>query len=99
MKCHTPEPRDEHGTPVWTGTIPMPLTYRSEVLDRSRGAANLGQCRLVFGKLGLVGRTPWSARDALVPLFLRRIRHLPTTTSRPGGWLQTRASAHQVEQV
>jgi VWFA-related protein len=33
----------------------------------------------------MVGPTPWSARDALVPLFPRRIVRLPTTTSRPGG--------------
>src|ERR1039458_9177999 len=45
-----------------------------------RGAANPGQCRLVKPKrwnaAGLVGRTPWSARDALVPLFARRIGRL-----------------------
>jgi hypothetical protein len=41
----------------------------------------------------IVGRTPWSARDALVPLFPRRIRHLRSLRSRPGGRLRTRASA------
>src|ERR1039458_511064 len=41
----------------------------------------------------IVGRTPWSARDALVPLLRRRIRHLRSLRSRPGGRLRTRASA------
>jgi hypothetical protein len=41
----------------------------------------------------IVGRTPWSARDALVPLVPRRIRHLRSLRSRPGGRLRTRASA------
>jgi hypothetical protein len=41
----------------------------------------------------IVGRTPWSARDALVPLFPRRIRHLRSSRNRPGGRLRTRASA------
>jgi len=30
------------------------------------------------------GRTPWSARDALVPLSRRRIRRLPLRSGRPG---------------
>jgi hypothetical protein len=41
----------------------------------------------------IVGRTPWSARDALVPLLPRRIGHLRSLRSRPGGRLRTRASA------
>jgi hypothetical protein len=43
----------------------------------------------------IVGRTPWSARDALVALLPRRIRHLRSLRSRPGGRLRTRASAPQ----
>jgi hypothetical protein len=45
----------------------------------------------------IVGRTPWGVpsgpRDALVPLLPRRIRHLRSLRSRPGGRLRTRASA------
>ena len=42
----------------------------------------------------IVGRTPWSARDALVPLLPNGIRHLRSLRSRPGGRLRrTRASA------
>jgi hypothetical protein len=33
----------------------------------------------------MVGRAPWSARDALVPLFSEESPYLPTTTTRPGG--------------
>ena len=41
----------------------------------------------------IVGRTPWPARDALVPLLPRRVRHQRSLRSRPGGRLRTRASA------
>ena len=41
----------------------------------------------------MVGRTPWSARVPLDPLFSRRIKRLPSSTSRPGGRLRTRGSA------
>ena len=44
------------------------------------------QCHLVFAKVGLGvngGADPWSARDALVPLFLRSIRCLPKSKGRP----------------
>src|SRR5580692_9479426 len=34
----------------------------------------------------MVGRTPWSARDALVPLFPRRIRRLGEPAMGPGRW-------------
>jgi hypothetical protein len=47
----------------------------------------------------IVGRTPWSARDALVPLFSRRIKALALKRSRPGGRLRTRASAPLIMQV
>ena len=33
----------------------------------------------------MVGRTPWSARDALVPLFSRRIKPFQNPAGRPGG--------------
>src|ERR1017187_7364646 len=42
-----------------------------------------------------VGQTPRSARVPLDPLFARGIKCLPPTKSRPGGRLQTRASAPQ----
>jgi len=42
----------------------------------------------------VVGRTPWSARDALVPLFAWGLRRLQPSASRPGGRLRTRGSAH-----
>jgi hypothetical protein len=42
-----------------------------------------------------VGRTPWSARDALVPLFACGIKCRPLAKSRPGGRLRTRGSAPQ----
>ena len=41
----------------------------------------------------VVGRTPWSARVPLDPLFSGRIKYLPASTSRPGGRLRTRGSA------
>ena len=47
----------------------------------------------------IVGRTPWSARDALVPLFSRGIKSLALQGSRPGGRLRTRASALLIMQV
>ena len=47
----------------------------------------------------IVGRTPWSARDALVPLLARRIKYLPLARSRPGGRLRTRGSALQLVQM
>jgi hypothetical protein len=39
------------------------------------------------------GRTPWSARDALVPLFARGMMFLPPSKGRPGGRPRTRAFA------
>ncbi len=32
----------------------------------------------------IVGQTPWSARDALVPLFSRRIKRLPLSQAGQG---------------
>src|ERR1035441_9761496 len=40
-----------------------------------------------------VGRTPWSARDAPVPLPARRIKSSHSSTGRPGGRPRTRGSA------
>ena len=57
------------------------------------------QYHLLFLKPGnWVGRTPWSARDALVPLFLQ-IWCLHPPKSRPGGRLRTRGSAPQLMQM
>ena len=46
-----------------------------------------------WGSGSMVGRTPWGVpsgpRDALVPLFLRGIRCLPPSKSRPGGRQRT----------
>ena len=54
---------------------------------------------LSFAKLGLGvngGADPWSARDALVPLFLRRIRCLPPSKSRPGAGSGPGGPPHQL---
>ena len=43
-----------------------------------------------------MGRTPGSARDALVPLFYRRIRRLPPPLSRPGAGCGRRRPPHHL---
>jgi len=45
----------------------------------------------------LVGRTPWSARVPLDPLFPRTDKLLPPQTSRPGGRLRTGGSAPPID--
>ena len=45
------------------------------------------------GTASLVGRTPWSARDALVPLLSPSTKSSLPAKSRPGGRLRTRGSA------
>src|ERR1017187_10387539 len=56
-----------------------------------------------FPKHGILavrgGRPPWSARDALVPLFSRRIKPFHNSTGRPGGRPRTRASAPLLMQM
>jgi hypothetical protein len=74
------------------------LVSRGADLSLRRAEA---QCHLLFGKLESaqpVGRTPRSARDALVPLFPPRITRSPLSKSRPGGRLRTRGSAPPVVQ-
>jgi hypothetical protein len=43
----------------------------------------------------VVGQTPWSARDAPVPLFARRVSFLVIARGRPGGRRRTGASANR----
>src|ERR1039457_5321125 len=54
---------------------------------------------IVSVPMSMVGRTPWSARDAPVPLFARRIKPRVTAAGRRGGRPRTRGSAPPRMQV
>src|ERR1035441_3849210 len=71
-------------------------------------AANPGQCHLIWPRDGnaaaLVGRTPWSARDALVPHSAQRYQSLagrkrPTGASSPEGTPWSWGLPHQFVQM
>jgi hypothetical protein len=78
---------------TWTSCPPVPKerisTGTSETNFRSAPSAGQG----VQIRLALMGRTPWSAADALVGLVASRRNSIPWATAGPGGPARTRGSA------